>query len=166
MERSSFWLRPKPRCVICGWLLERETGDPKLETRNSKLYSDWCGAVAQLAERRVRNAEARSSTLLCSTNNLAIPTLKTYFRSAKRVEQGGYNQTRENDCSGNQSPPNEAVNHAFRFKIQGAFRTAARIRLEHVPAISTSLCAHPRQDLPLAFPERQSLQFAVKHGMN
>src|SRR6266446_2058410 len=26
-----------------------------------------CGAVAQLAERRVRNAEARSSTLLCST---------------------------------------------------------------------------------------------------
>ena len=57
-------------CVICGWLLEPETGDPKLETRNSKLYSDWRGAVAQLAERRVRNAEARSSTLLCSTNNV------------------------------------------------------------------------------------------------
>jgi hypothetical protein len=39
----------------------------ELETRNSKLYSHARGAVAQLAERRVRNAEARSSTLLCST---------------------------------------------------------------------------------------------------
>jgi hypothetical protein len=42
--------------------------DSKLETQNSKLYSHARGAVAQLAERRVRNAEARSSTLLCSTN--------------------------------------------------------------------------------------------------
>jgi hypothetical protein len=38
----------------------------KLETRNCILLRR--GAVAQLAERRVRNAEARSSTLLCSTN--------------------------------------------------------------------------------------------------
>ena len=40
----------------------------KLETRKTKLYPLPRGAVAQLAERRVRNAEARSSTLLCSTN--------------------------------------------------------------------------------------------------
>ncbi len=45
-------------------------GPWKLETRNSKLYSLPRGAVAQLAERRVRNAEARSSTLLCSTNQI------------------------------------------------------------------------------------------------
>ena len=50
--------------VICGLFLEAS----ELETRNSKLYSFPRGAVAQLAERRVRNAEARSSTLLCSTN--------------------------------------------------------------------------------------------------
>jgi hypothetical protein len=43
------------------------------------------GAVAQLAERRVRNAEARSSTLLCSTSNpqssnhLKSQLLKTRF---------------------------------------------------------------------------------------
>ena len=47
-----------------------DTQNSKLETRNSKLYSLPRGAVAQLAERRVRNAEARSSTLLCSTKQI------------------------------------------------------------------------------------------------
>jgi hypothetical protein len=40
------------------------------------------GAVAQLAERRVRNAEARSSTLLCSTiyfKHLQPPALAAVF---------------------------------------------------------------------------------------
>ena len=38
------------------------------------------GAVAQLAERRVRNAEARSSTLLCSTK---------YFQPLTAAGTGG-----------------------------------------------------------------------------
>ena len=57
-----------------------KTRNSELETRNSTLYSLPRGAVAQLAERRVRNAEARSSTLLCSTN---------YFQPFTAAANGG-----------------------------------------------------------------------------
>ena len=87
--------------------------------------------------------------------------------SAKQVKQASHSQAPDNDHTGYEPPPNEAVNHIFRLEIQCASGTAARIRLKHQLAITTSLCAHLLLNLPFGIvSERQRLQFAVDHGMN
>jgi len=65
-----------------------------------------------------------------------------FWDSAPQVKERRRNQNYNDDYSRYKPAPNETLDHAFSFQIQCASRTAARVHVQQVSAITTRLRTH------------------------
>jgi len=63
------------------------------------------------------------------------------FGSAEKINQGDDYES-NNNYGGHKTAPDESVDHVFGFYISRAPRTAPRVLLKHIAAVSTVFCAH------------------------
>ena len=80
------------------------------------------------------------ATFIIGDTNIPAPDYS--FDSANQVNDCYYDQSANYDDSGNEPLPNKPLNHIFGFHVHGASRTAARVHVQQVSAITTRLRTH------------------------